>query len=176
MKFEQRKSEAKEMVMSFLSTMSPPRGVDPQGLANQIDGIADAFARKMPTKGNFGEAVKEVFTRLRDTHLSNTWPPQAAFVLAMPKADTMGRAAAETFQVKDPVERYSRLMLEGDVVPEALLWGSISGQLPRRELERYRSVSVLNWVEFYRDSAATLMAAKYGPVVHGYFPRREAAE
>lgn len=174
MNFEQRKSEARELVMEFLSTFAPPRGVDPQGLAEIISNIADAFARKMPTKGEYTEAVQAVFTRIRDTHMSNTWPAQAVFVLAMPSGDAMSRSAAESYRVEDYPEHYAKLMREGQPVPETCLWGTISSQLPRRELERYRNASVISWVETYRSDAQSLMRAQYGNEVNAYFAKEAA--
>lgn len=176
MNFDERKSTAREMVMEFLDSLSPPRGVDPQGLSEMINNIADAFARKMPVAGDFRENAGKVFTKLRDTHMSNSWPPQAAFVLAMPASDAMGRKAAESFSVESYPDHYSEMMRNRQPVPESALWGSIASKLPRRELERYRGASVMSWIELYRDDAESLMKARYGTEVLPYFPSREAAQ
>lgn len=176
MNYDERKAEARELVIRFLNSgLTPPRGVCEAGQAELINNIADAFARKMPLKGDYREACHNVFTRVRDTHMSSTWPTQAVFVLAMPSADAMHGKAAESFRVTDYAEHYSEQMRLGEYVPEGVIWGSMAARLPRRELERYRNASVMGWVEAYRMAAPDLMEAKYGPVVREYF-RQEAVQ
>lgn len=175
MKFEERKAAAQRLVVGYLDGFSPPRGLDDRQMAQRIDSIADAFARKMPTNRDFREAVAGVLTRVSDTHLSNTWPPQAAFVMAMPAGEAMGRPAAESFRVSDPVQHYGDLMRAGEGVPEPVLWGNISALLPSADLERYRSASVMTWAETYGQDAASAMMKRYGSIVAGYFAGSQEA-
>lgn len=168
MKFEERKHEAKALLVKFLDAFATPRGMTEDQLATRIEQIADAFARRMPTKGDFAEACERVMNAVRDTHLSNSWPTQASFVMAMPSREAM-RPAQETF-LADEVEILSNRMRNGDAVPETAIWGQLSGQLAvGGALERYRSASVIAWREAYGPDAAALMRAKYGSVVDLYF-------
>jgi hypothetical protein len=174
MNFDQRKHRAKEMLATFLSIFSPPRGLDDSQLADRISQTADAFARRMPTKGDYDQAVEAVFMKIRDTHMSNSWPPQAAFVLAMPKGETMSRPAAETYTVADAAERYSRLMEAGEPIPETALWGALAHSLPHQHLDRYRNACVMAWMDLHGEGAANLMYSKYGATVLPYFPQEAA--
>lgn len=173
MEFAERLATARRMLVDYLDQFTPPRGLDDQQMANRISSVADAFARKMPTKGDFQDAVAQVLTKVSDTHLSNTWPPQAAFVLAMPAGDAIGRPAAESFIPADRGEWYSDLMRDGENVPEAVLWGPLASKLPPKPLERYRSASVMAWVETYREDAQKMMTSRYGSTVLAYFPDKE---
>lgn len=175
MNFEQRKTEAKALVVEFLQGFVPPRGLDDNQLAIRISQIADAFARRMPVSGNFSELVSSALSRVLDTHMSNSWPPQAAFVGAMPSGEQRQFRSQETYQVEDPIDQYSSLMEAGDTVPETAIWGSFAGALPRRKLDEYRNASVLNWMRVYKTDASRLMRAKYGHVVNEYFPQEREA-
>lgn len=170
MNFSERKAEAVSLVSEFLGDFVPPRGLDGAQLSSRVSMIADAFARKMPTTGNFQEHAESVFNRIRDTHESNTWPAQAVFVMAMPKRDAVGQGSApETFRVPDPCEAHAKKMLEGLGVPEAALWAGTAHRLPSIELEAYRRVNIKQWADAYRHSAADRMAKKYGDIVRPYF-------
>lgn len=168
-----RKSHARAKLTDFLDFYVPPRGLDDRQLAARIDSIADAFARKMPTDGDFAEAVRGVFTRVSDTHEGHTWPSQAAFVLAMPKGGAM-RAAAETYRPESDADHYAGAMSRGEGVPEAVLWGTLAGRLPVAELDRYRSASVLTWIDTYGQDAPVMMRSRFGTVVDAYFPAERA--
>lgn len=169
MQFEERKREAQNLVIQFLEAYSPPRGMSEDQLATRIGQVADAFARRMPTKGDFFEACERVMNKVRDTHMSNSWPTQAAFVLAMPQFETM-RPAQETFQ-PDRAKNVSEKMRNGDPVAETAIWGKLSGSLSvgGAVLERYRSASVMDWVKVYQGDAQKMMRAKYGSIVDMYF-------
>lgn len=171
MTFEERKREATRILIEFLGGFVAPRGMDDSQLATRISLIADAFARRMPTKGDYEAAVQAVLTRVMDTHMSNTWPPQAAFVMAMPNRELSEFRAAETYAPADPVKRIQKLMDEGEAIPETAIWGNIASQLHRGHLDRYRNASVLNWMDVYGPSAHELMRAKYGMCVDPYFPQ-----
>lgn len=171
MTFEERKRRAQVILIEFLSVFSPPRGLDDSQLANRISQMSDAFARRMPTKSEFETAVHQVLTKVMDTHQSNTWPPQAAFVLAMPTREVREFATQETFEPKDPAEHAIDRMEAGEVVPEPVIWGNLSCHLPHKHLDRYRNASVLRWMEIYGPSASEMMRSKYGAVVEPYFPR-----
>lgn len=170
MDFEQRKRTAQSILIEFLDVFTPPRGLDDSQLASRISQLADAFARRMPIKGEYTDAVHRVLTKIMDTHQSNTWPPQAAFVMAMPNQELRQFSAQETFKVKDPVQLATARMEAGEPVDEAALWGVMARDLPRGHLDRYRNASVLGWMEVYGKDAAHLMRAKYGAVVDAYFP------
>lgn len=170
MNFSERRREAQAMVMDFLSTFSPPRGLDEGQLASRISQIADAFARRMPTDGSYSEKIAAVLVRVMDTHQSNTWPPQAAFVMAMPSREQSQFSAAETFKPQDHVELLSAKMNNGQAIPETAIWGEMAGKLPRQHLDRYRNASVAGWVSTYGHKAADAMFSKYGGVVMPYFP------
>jgi hypothetical protein len=175
MDFNERKRRAQKMLIDFLSVFSAPRGLDESQMANRITQIADAFARRMPTKSDYEESVQAVLRKVMDTHLSNTWPPQAAFVMAMPTRELSQFRSAETYEVKDPVERYSALMEKGEAIPESAVWGTLAGSLPHRHLDRYRNACVLEWMKIYGQDAASLMRSKYGAIVDPYFPRNGQA-
>jgi len=172
MNFDQRKHSAKKMVVDFLSVLSPPRGLDDKQLATRIIQIADAFARRMPVEGDYEQSVATVLTRLMDTHQSNTWPPQAAFVMAMPNRELSKFSSQETFEPKSPTELAIARMDAGEAVPEAQLWGITAGQLPREHLDNYRNASVKGWIEVYGHKAFDAMVSKYGAAVMPYFPRK----
>ncbi|WP_299830694.1 hypothetical protein [uncultured Roseobacter sp.] len=165
MTFEERKRIASELVVGFLSDYSPPRGLDASQQASRIAHAADAFARRMPTDGDYSEKVDSVLTKIRDTHLSNSWPAQAAFVMAMPKGEFRG-AAPQTFSSDDP-DRIPRMMSQGLKVPEFEVWKN--QQVSRDVLDRYRIASVENWNDVYGREAEDMLAEKYGGVVRGYF-------
>ena len=174
MTFEERKRQAQSMLIEFLTVFTPPRGLDDNQLARRISEVADAFARRMPLKGEYDTAVRAVLTRVMDTHLSNTWPPQAAFVMAMPNREQSQFRSQQTFEVRDPVERISNLMDQNEAIPESAIWGNMASNLPHRHLDRYRNACVLDWMKVYGQDAASLMRAKYGAVVDPYFPRSAA--
>ena len=169
MNFDERKRVASECLADFLADYAPPRGLDPAQLAKRITHTADAFARRMPTDGDYREKVNAVLMRIRDTHESNSWPPQAAFVMAMPKLEIKG-VAPRTYQADD--DRIPRLMSQGLPVPETQVWKN--QDVSREVLDRYRFASVQGWLDVYRHEAKELMAARYGGVVLSYF--MEAAE
>lgn len=175
MDFQTRKSLAREAVTLYLDQFTAPRGLDDQQQANRIASIADAFARKMPVKGDYIEAIKAVLVKVSDTHLSNTWPPQAAFVMAMPLGETMGRPAAESYRVGNRADHYGELMRDGETVPEPVIWGPLASQLPKHELDRYRNASVMTWAETYGGAAGKMMANRYGSSVKAYFPEEASA-
>jgi len=174
MDFNERKRQAQKMLIDFLSVFSAPRGLDESQMANRITQIADAFARRMPTKSDYEASVQAVLRKVMDTHLSNTWPPQAAFVMAMPNRELREFQAQETFKPDDPMQHAINRMEAGQHVPEPVLWGATSGQLPHRHLDRYRNASVLNWMSVYGSDAAEKMRARYGEIVNAYFPERAA--
>lgn len=171
MKYEDRKRQAQTILIEFLSVFAPPRGLDDGQMASRISQIADAFARRMPTSGDFDTAVHAVLTRVMDTHLSNTWPPQAAFVMAMPSQELSQFRSAQTYEPEDAARRIEQLMEKGDPIPESAIWGVMAGALPHRHIDRYRNACVLNWMKVYGRDAAGLMRSKYGAVVDPYFPR-----
>lgn len=172
MTYEERKRKAQSILIEFLSVFSPPRGLDDSQLAGRVSQVADAFARRMPTSGDFETAVHAVLTRVMDTHLSNTWPPQAAFVMAMPAKELSQFRSPETYAPQDHGHRLSSMMDRGEAVPESALWGPLAGLLPQRHMDRYRNACVMEWMKVYGSDAASLMRAKYGAVVDPYFPQR----
>ena len=101
MTFEERKRIASQQVLAFLDGFTPPRGMTDKQLAKRIADTAEAFARRLPVGMSFAEKVGAVLTRLRDTHKSNSWPPQAAFVAEMPEQTTKARAKPQTCQIED---------------------------------------------------------------------------
>lgn len=173
MTFEERKRKAQVILVEFLSVFSPPRGLDDGQMATRISQIADAFARRMPTSGDYETSIHAVLTKIMDTHLSNTWPPQAAFVMAMPNRELSQFRSAETYTPDDPVKRVEKLMDRGEAVPETAIWGVMASQLPRRHIDRYRNASVLKWMEVYGTDAPHLMRARYGEAVNPYFPEAQ---
>lgn len=172
MKFEERKRIAQSMLIEFLSSFSPPRALDDSQLASRISQLADAFGRRMPIDGDFAEAVQRVCQRVMDTHMSNTWPPQAAFVMAMPSRELSQFSSQETFTPKSEVDLITAKMATNEPVPEAALWGHISGRLPRDKLDAYRNASVKSWIDTLGHKAADAMRSKYGHIVAPYFPNQ----
>ena len=167
--FEERKEVARQEVIEFLSLLAPPRGVDDSKLAEIISSIADAFARRMPKHGDYVGRVKMVLTRLKDTHLSNSWPPQAAFVSAMPEREAIHPKAAESFHSQDQVQAYRNDLDAGRSVPDFVIWGPLSSHFPAQIIDNYRKASVASWVDVYRQEAPSLMHQKYGSHVARYF-------
>lgn len=176
MTYEERKRRAQVILIEFLSVFVPPRGLDDGQMATRISQIADAFARRMPTKGEFDTAVHAVLTRVMDTHLSNTWPPQAAFVMAMPSKELSQFRSQETYAPEEPAERISAMMDRNEAIPESAVWGTLAGSLPHRHIDRYRNACVMEWMKVYGPDAAGLMRAKYGAVVDPYFPKKSRGE
>lgn len=178
MDFEQRKSEARSMLVDFFAGFSAPRGLDEDQQAARISGIADAFARRMPIEGDYREKVESVFAKVRDTHLSNSWPPQAVFVMAMPKSETMGRKAQETF-VPDTMKALGRKVEFGDGIPDRFIWGPgysallDSGFVSIDQLEKYRIASIRSFKETYRHLGYEEMFKRFGHEVTPYFDPRE---
>lgn len=174
MNFEQRKAEAQVLVCYFLEGFSIPRGLDGSGQAARIAAIADAFARRMPTTGNFHEACEAVFAKVRDTHLSNSWPSQAVFVMAMPQSEKLGPKAAETFAPRE-TEWAAKRMRQGEAVPERYVWGEASARLIRDNdigrdvMDRYRESSVKAHKSVYGPDAHKILERSYGAVVGPYF-------
>lgn len=172
MNFDQRKDEAKRLVVKFLDDFSEPRGISPEGLANRIHFICDAFARKMPTKGDYSEMVGAVLMKIRDTHLSNSWPQQAAFVMAMPDGERPAFAQLQSFS-PDLKEQIADQMNNGHAVPEFHVWGPVANTIdvPRPIIEKYKAASVKSWISTYGKECVGLMAEKYGDQVRMYFPQ-----
>jgi hypothetical protein len=174
--FLERKRDASAMLVDFLNAYSVPRGLSADGQAERITHTADAFARRISENSDFQSEIKKVFTKVRDTHLSNSWPSQAAFVMAMPSGKGAGRSSPETFKVEDQTGHIAAKMRAGDTVPETAIWGRLSGSLPGDLLERYRNGSVHAWMKAYKRDAHKLMRSRYGVVVDGYFPSAQAQE
>ena len=165
MNFDERKQIATELVVDFLGDFSPPRGLDDSQMAKRIVKVADAFARRMPTDGDYREKVGKVLTRVSDTHLSNSWPAQAAFVMAMPEMEYRG-AAPRTFQA-DKDSSVPRLMSQGLPVAESEVWKN--HDVSREVIDRYRFAAVQKWLEVHKTDAQRFMMAKYGAIVCPYF-------
>lgn len=164
MTFEERKRIATEHVANFLSEFSPPRGLDPAQLANRISHVADAFARRMPVGNDYEEKIEQALIRIRDTHESNSWPTQAAFIMAMPKGDFPRGPKPESFRADDDL--IARQMAQGLAVPETQIWKShdVSGEV----VDRYRFACVDNWRAAYGGEADALLLKKYGAGVTRY--------
>lgn len=176
MDFEQRKSIALKMVGEFLDDFAPPRGMPDDKLVGRMTEIADAFARRMPTKGDFEASVEKVLLSIRDTHMSNSWPAQGVFVMAMPSVERVHGPSPETY-MPDRVTMYSDLMNEKQGVPEHIIWGPISGKLALQAgvLEKYRAASVKAWMKAYNKSAREMMVKRYGSIVGLYFNEGQGA-
>lgn len=166
--FHERKAKASEMLFDFLRDFTPPRGVDEDAQATRVSNIADAFARRMPTHGDFEEKVQHVFQSIRDTYLSNTWPAQAVFVELMPKWENLGRSAPQTWRPDDKVEHYQKLIDQGAALPETVIWGRYASLIGLARLRPYRKASVASWQKAYQDDAEVKMSARYGYAVHEF--------
>lgn len=179
MDFEARKDTAKKLVVQFLGDYIPPRGLDSGSLANRIVQIADAFARRLPTKGDYAELIDQALNRIRETHESNTWPVLPAFIAAMPKSEKRG-AAPETYR-PDFFQMMASRMKNKEPVPERFLWSARIDVLLRDQMvdlqrvNEYRESSVASWREVYRHDAAERMAAKFGSQVLPFFSSDNAA-
>lgn len=173
MNFDQRKSEAKRLVAQFLQSYSPPRGLTPDQQAGRIVSVADAFARRMPTKGDYAEAVENVLTKIRDTHISNSWPPQGVFVMAMPQTEKVQPKAAETFKADEDEIAASRIEA-GEPVAERYVWGSGAEKLLRDRrvtldaIDRYRQGSIHTRRKTYGKHADEMLRRDFGAVVEPY--------
>ena len=176
MDFESRKAEAKKMVVTFLEDFVEPRGLDAEALSRRITFIAEAFARRMPTTGVYRDLVMSVLERIRDTHESNTWPSQAAFVISMPADETVRRKPAETYK-PDFYDSMAKKISDNGLIPETFVWSVQvdnllrDGRMTSEQLTAYRIGSVLSWSEVYKTSALEKMVSKYGEIVRPYFKR-----
>ena len=171
MTYDERKRIATEALVDFLDEFTPPRGMDDDKLSRRIAHIADAFARYISKKGDFREKVAAVMLKVRDSHETNTWPPQSVFVEHMPRHEAMS-APLQSFELEDRAETYAQRMQEGDAVPESVIWGNLSSMMPHSVLEGYRRASVANAQKVYRSDAYAIMRKKHGEQVQRYFPRR----
>lgn len=165
MNFEQRKQTATELVVGFLGDFSPPRGLTDAQMASRISHVADAFARRMPADDKYQERIDQVFSRIRDTHVSNTWPTQAVFVMAMPQSEYR-KGAPASFKPKDK-QHIADQMAQGLAVPENEIWKNLN--VSREVSDRYRMAAVDGWREVYGVEAHQMMQEKYGPIVSQYF-------
>lgn len=174
MNFDQRKAEAAKMVSAFLMDFSTPRGMSVDQQSSRISGVADAFARRMPTKGDFSESCQAVLDKVRDTHMSNSWPAQAVFVIAMPQSEAMTPKAAETYRI-DEWELAAKRMAAGEPVAEQYVWGAASDGLVSKGLvtpesrDRYRIGAVAAATGAWSGDAQKIMVSKFGHVVSSYF-------
>lgn len=178
MTFEERVRLANVEAVLFLDQMVPPRGVSDEKLAGIIEGIADAFARKLPlsTREGFSEAMQKTFTAVKDNHKGYSWPSQADFVSAIPKGSS-GKAAPATFEPTDHLERIGRLMAQGESVNEGYIWGRQSGLLTgngivsRDVMDSYRMGSAMDFRDTYQSAGEAMMVAKYGEPARVYFQK-----
>lgn len=171
MNFEERKSIARDMLMTFLGGFSAPRGLDDEAQARTVANLSDAFARRLPLTGvdGFRENVEATFTRVRDNHASYAWPPQAVFVEAMPTGG--GGKAQKTFRA-DVREVAERAMMAGDPVPERWIWRE-DLVIPANVREGYRRGCVEAHRDVYGDEVGMrILEQRYGPRVQMY---RDAA-
>jgi hypothetical protein len=193
MTFDERLAEARKLVFEFLNDLRPPRGMSDDALAKIVEGVADAFARKLPlsTKEAFADAVQKTFVTVSDNHKGYTWPSQAAFVDAMPKlSSSVGKAAAETFAPTDHLEAAANKMRDGQPVGEGYIWGTNSrrmtgeGFITHATMDSYRMGSTFHFRDAYREAGEEMMVAKYGDQVKPYYrqslqhpmPRKRAGE
>lgn len=174
MNFDERKRVSTEMVVDFLEAYTVPRGLSDDAQAKRINSVADAFARRMPTSGDYREQVEKVFDKIRDTHISNSWPAQAIFVMAMPAGDVITPKAAETFEPASPFAWAADAMRKGDPVPERYVWGRPSqqmlsaGEIDRATMDLYRRSSIEHHRSVYRHEAEKIVAGKFGAVALPY--------
>lgn len=172
MKFEQRKAMAREMVWDFLDAFSPPRGMAAEQLDAKVNFIADAFARRMPVAGDYAEMVEGVFAKLRDSHETNTWPAQAAFVNAMPVGERRMKGAQETYRPDNEPDVIAKRMAQGLGVPERWVWrdaARLAGKVDAQTLDAYRKASARSFREAYREEAEQIATSKHGEQVWEYF-------
>lgn len=173
MNFEQRKQEAMNLVVDFLCSFSAPRGLGEDQMAKRIAAISEAFARRMPVRGNYSEAIEKVFDKIRDTHLSNSWPAQAVFVNAMPQGEVTGPKAAETFSPRQ-AELAAQKMRNHEAVGERFVWGSGAATLSREGLvssaviDKYRVGSVASYRKTHGHFADDILVRNFGAVVMPY--------
>lgn len=183
MTFEERLAEAKTRVVEFLNDLRPPRGLPDEALAKIVEGVADAFARKLPlsTGEDFAKAIQQTFVTVADNHKGYTWPSQASFVDAMPKLSASSTtAAAETYSPTDHLEAAAAKMRENHPIAEAYVWGRNSNRLTgegfvsRDVMDRYRIGSAMHFREAYGEEAEKVMAGKHGPQVLPYFSQAQS--
>lgn len=182
MNFDQRTACAMELVIEFLDTLCPPRGLGADQQATRIAQISDAFARRMPTEGDFAEKTQGVLQRVRDTHLSNTWPAVAVFVMAMPEENKSVRAPS-TFEGGDWKRAEADRMMAGKPVAESFVFGIRSkwllddGLVTPDVLQSYRFGVVQEFRETYGSQADQMLLARYGESVRPFLSKQmEAAE
>lgn len=174
MTFEERKAVASKMVWDFMMAFSVPRGLPKAQQVARLAAIAEAFARRLPTKGDYAEAIERVFAKVRDSHLSNSWPTQAVFVLHMPDREIKSIKAAETF-TPNQLEVAAGKMSDGQPVPERFVWGATSealihqNKIGRETLDKYRRASVASFKSVYKHHTREVMAKQFGEIAEQYF-------
>lgn len=178
MTFDDRRRMAFKAVQSFLAQYTPPRGLDDSALERVVDGIADALARKMPLCGEseYPEALARVLAAVADAHASWAWPPQGAFVAAIPKVSARVSARApETFAAPDQASAHVRAMDRGDPVPETFIWSGeadnlvASGSLDAERLREYRRGSAASRRRLYGPMGEDILIARYGDTARRFF-------
>jgi hypothetical protein len=182
MKFEERKSKSKSALIGFLSSFAPPRGLDDAAMKLQVDGIADAFARRLPVTdvAAFESNIEKTFTAVRDDHKGYAWPVQSEFVEAMPRSVSSGSSAKVEFKRDRHALIISRINA-GDPLPENWIWSSFpmslvaSGEVTRATLDNYRKGAVRSCQHTYGPEAYGIMQAKFGDIVAPYFSNEAAA-
>lgn len=171
MSYDERKAAALVKLTGFLSTYTPPRGVDDDGQATIISKIADAFARRIPANADFDAAMEKVFQKIEDTHKSQSWPTQAHFVDFMPVSEARFQAP-ESFKV-DNLELIARSMNEGVSVPERAVWTKatylMSLGVPEHVIEEYRKYTVNNLRAIFKEKAHDALYRRYGSIADRYF-------
>lgn len=180
MTFEERKAIASKLVWEFMMAFSVPRGLPQEQQVSRMSAIAEAFARRLPTKGDYEEGIQRVFDKVRDSHLSNSWPPQAVFVIYMPGHEVKSVKAAETF-TPNQLEVAASKMRDGQPVAERYVWGASSdalihsGKIDRDTMDKYRKASVASFQSVYQHRTIETMVKKLGQSVAAYFSENEVA-
>jgi hypothetical protein len=178
MTFEERLAEARTQVVEFLNDLRPPRGFSDDALAKIIEGVSDAFARRLPlsTKEDFSKAVAATFVTVADNHKGYTWPSQAAFVDAMPRLSASSTtAAAETYAPPDHLVAAAAKMQENQPIAEGYVWGRLAnrligeGFLRSEVMDKYRIGSALHFRDAYGEEGEKMMVAKYGAQAAPYY-------
>lgn len=167
MNYQEKQLYVIERLQSFLAMMTPPKTIATDAdKARTIMAIADSICSKIAPRdaGHLAQVMDETLMAVADGHESYAWPPQAAFIKALPFVAEPKRA--ELVPDERSMEIQAARMMRGEPVSDRYVFGDPSAEMARRcgqdAVERYRRGLARAARDVYRDGAAAYMAGKYG--------------
>jgi hypothetical protein len=167
MTHDEKQAYVIERLQSFLAMMTPPKTIATDAdRARTIMGIADSICSKIAPRdaGHLAEIMDQTLMSVADGHESYAWPPQAAFIKALPFVAEPKRA--EVVPDQRAMEIQAARIMRGEPVSDRYVFGDPSAEMARRcgqdAVDRYRRGLAKDVRDVYRDGAASYMASKYG--------------